>query len=173
MIYYTIQNNVILTAENKQALSAFYKNIKELPLDYEKGKYIVENNKLILNPNYKEEKTRLERERLDMLSLTAADVERAIYKDKGIDFEDIVELVKNNSEINVKALKIELKANNFYRGNPYINQIGAILGYSSKDLDYLFENKELPVKVMPDLDTDFKAELDIEDIESLESEEKE
>lgn len=108
-----------------------------------------------------------ERERLDMLSLTAADVERAIYKDKGIDFEDVIEMVRgievqrtsnvstesNTSNppalqpsIDIKALKIELKANNFYRGNPYINQIGALLGYTSDDLDYLFENKELPIK---------------------------
>ncbi len=84
-----------------------------------------------------------EREHLNMLSLTAADVERAIYKAKGIDFEDILELVKDNPDIDVKALKIELKANNFFRGNPWINQIGAILGYSSEDLDYLFKNGEL------------------------------
>lgn len=105
-----------------------------------------------------------ERERLDMLSLTAADVERAIYKDRGMDFEDVIEMVRgievqrtsnvstesNTSNppalqpsIDIKALKIELKANNFYRGNPYINQIGALLGYTSDDLDYLFENGEL------------------------------
>ncbi len=84
-----------------------------------------------------------EREHLNMLSLTAADVERAIYKAKGIDFEDILKLVKDNPDIDVKALKIELKANNFFRGNPWINQIGAILGYSSEDLDYLFKNGEL------------------------------
>lgn len=84
-----------------------------------------------------------ERERINMLSLTAADVERAIYKAKGMDFEDIVEMVKENPDIDVKALKIELKANNFYRGNPWIKQVGAILGYSSEDLDYLFKNGEL------------------------------
>ena len=79
-----------------------------------------------------------------MLTLTAADVERAIYKAKGIDFDDIIELVKDNPNIDVKALKIELKANNFYRGNPYVEQIGTILGYTSSDLDYLFQNKEFP-----------------------------
>ena len=84
-----------------------------------------------------------ERERINMLSLTAADVERAIYKAKGMDFEDIVEMVKESPDIDVKALKIELKANNFYRGNPWIEQVGAILGYSSEDLDYLFKNGEL------------------------------
>ena len=84
-----------------------------------------------------------ERNRINMLSLTAADVERAIYKDKGIDFDDIIELIKDNPDIDVKALKIELKANNFYRGNPYVEQIGTLLGYTSDELDYLFINKEL------------------------------
>lgn len=116
-----------------------------------------------------------EREQINMLSLTAADVERAIYKAKGMDFEDVIkEVEKLNSEkveelvnesnmseannmnsstiqpfnsstaIDLKALKIELKANNFYRGNPYVEQIGAVLGFTSDDLDYLFENGELP-----------------------------
>lgn len=93
-----------------------------------------------------EEVKQKERERINMLTLTAADVERAVYKDKKMDFEDIIALVKDNPEIDVKALKIELKANNFYRGNPYVEQIGTLLGYTSEDLDYLFLNKELPEK---------------------------
>ena len=91
-----------------------------------------------------EEKREIERERINLLSLTAADVERALYKSRGIDFDDVINMVKENPEVDIKALKIELKANNFYRGNPYITQIGKLLGYSDKDLDYLFENKELP-----------------------------
>ena len=91
-----------------------------------------------------EEKAQKERERINMLFLTRADVERALYKSKGIDFDDVIELVKDNPEIDIKALKIELKANNFYRGNPYINQIGALLNLSPDNLDYLFINGELP-----------------------------
>ena len=83
-------------------------------------------------------------ERIQKLSLTRADVERALYKAKGIDFDDVLELVKDKPEIDLKALKIELKANNFYRGNPYINQIGALLNITSDELDYLFINGELP-----------------------------
>lgn len=142
-----------------------------------KDEYILSDDTYVLKDKAWEEKEKQkERERLDMLSLTAADVERAIYKAKGIDFEDIIELVKDNPDIDIKALKIEFKANNFYRGNPYISQIGALLGYTSDDLDYLFENKELPIKieVMPDLDPDFKVEEqepNMEDIEPLEDEE--
>lgn len=83
-----------------------------------------------------------ERERINMLSLTAADVERAIYKAKGMDFEDILKLVENNPDIDLKALKIELKANNFYRGNPYIEQVGALLGFTSEMLDEFFETND-------------------------------
>ncbi len=96
---------------------------------------------------YEAEQIQKERERISMLSLTAADVERAIYKARGMDFDDILELVKNNPEIDSKALKIELKANNFYRGNPYIDTIGIMLGYSMEDLDNLFKTGSLPEKV--------------------------
>lgn len=100
-----------------------------------------------------EEIKQKERERINMLSLTAADVERAIYKAKGMDFDDILEFVKANPPegLDIKALKIELKANNFYRGNPYVEQIGTLLGYNSDDIDYLFINKELPVKSLDDV----------------------
>ncbi len=89
-----------------------------------------------------------EQERINKLSLTAADVERAIYKAKGIDFDDIVELVKDNPEIDVKALKIELKANKFYRRNPYINQIGKLLGFSERQLNEFFETNDY-TKLLP------------------------
>lgn len=88
-----------------------------------------------------EEKAEAERERINMLSLTAADVERAIYKAKGMDFEDILQVVSENppAELDIKALKIELKANNFYRGNPYINAVGTLLGFTPEMLDEFFE----------------------------------
>ncbi len=109
--------------------------------------------------NYEEILAQKERDRLNNLSLTSADVERALYKDKGVDFDDLLEMAKQANEvqtvslydesankIDIKALKIELKANSFYRGHPYIAQIGKLLGYTSDELDYLFENKELPEK---------------------------
>lgn len=107
-------------------------------------KYMWSGENVVENPDYEEIIKQKERERISLLSLTAADVERAIYKAKGIDFDDIIELVKDNPMIDLKALKIELKANNFYRGNPYVEQIGTLLGYTSADIDYLFENGELP-----------------------------
>lgn len=106
----------------------------------------------VINQNYEAELAEAEAERIALLSLTAADVERAIYKAKGIDFEDLLTLVEtslSNAEeagegksIDLKALKIELKANNFYRGNPYIDAVGAILGFSKQQLDEFFETND-------------------------------
>lgn len=163
-MYYTIQNNLLIKGE-KEALEQFYSDIKELPIDYEENKYIVEDGKLILNPNYEEEQVLKEKERIAKLFLTGADVERGIYQAKGIDFEDIIECVSRcqNGEalsfgvgttqatcdavaqelcqdIDIKALKIELKANNFYRGNPYVSTIGQLLGFTDEQLDKFFED---------------------------------
>ena len=97
--------------------------------------------KIVENPAETDEE---KAERIANLSLTAADVERALYKALGKDFDDIVETVEamneaGTTDIDVKALKIELKANNFYRGNEYVEQIGALLGLSSSQLDNFFE----------------------------------
>lgn len=54
-MYYTIQDGSILKAETEQALTRYYNNVKPLPIDYEEGKYIVDGDELVLNPNYEQE----------------------------------------------------------------------------------------------------------------------
>lgn len=118
--------------------------------DEQRIKFIVENNHkkgylieesatslVALGKTEEEQKTK-EQERIAMLSLTAADVERGIYKAKGMDFDDVIEYAKQFG-VNVKELKIELKANNFYRGNPYVDAIGGLLGFTKEQLDAFFE----------------------------------
>ena len=154
-MFYTIQNGQLLTAENIGALANYYDNVQELPSDYEVGKYIVKNNELVLNPNYEAEQKLKERERIAKLFLTGADVERGIYQAKGMDFDDIIalveylskgeldletgEIINKGVDIDVKALKIELKANHFYRGNPYVSAVGELLGFTIEQLDKFFE----------------------------------
>lgn len=100
-----------------------------------------------------EQEAQKERERLDALFLTPADVERALYKAKGMDFEDLKALIAQQApQIDMKGLAIEFRANNFYRGvvvggMRLIDTVGALLGYTSDDMDYLFEYKELPEKL--------------------------
>lgn len=120
--------------------------IKENPNNFK-----IQNNEIVqkTETEIEEEKAQEEAERIAMLNLTAADVERAIYKAKGLDFDDVITLIQaqpltetGEPLIDIKALKIELKANNFYRGNPYINQVGTLLGFSSKQLDEFFETND-------------------------------
>lgn len=109
--------------------------------------------KIVENPQPTAEEIR---QRLDMLSLTAADVERALYKAKGIDFDDIVAMVTSNppENLDIKALKIELKANNFYRGNPYISQIATLLGITGAQLDEFFQTNDYTKLIQTDAVTD-------------------
>lgn len=146
-MFYTIQNGNLLIADKKEALSRFYNNVQILPDDYEEGKYIVENNELVLNPDFEEEKAQKERERIAKLYLTGADVERGIYQAKGMDFEDIIAFVMQLQPqgLDIKALKIELKANNFYRGNPYVSAIGQLLGFTEEQLNLFFETNDYTV----------------------------
>lgn len=139
MGYYTIQNNGLLTAETEQALARFYDNITPLPSDYEKGKYIVEDGKLVLNPNWEEEKEEQRREAIKKLSLTKREVFLALYNDKQITPEQI------KAQITDPSALIEFEyATDYFRGNPLIDSIGTMLGYTTKQLDYLFEHKEFP-----------------------------
>ena len=63
---------------------------------------------------------------------------------KGMDFDDILAFVTANPPqgLDVKALRIELKANHFYRGNPYVNAVGALLGFTSEQLDKFFKTND-------------------------------
>lgn len=106
--------------------------------------YLIEEqeDKLVALGYTEQEKLKQEQERIALLNMTCADVERAIYKVKGIDFDDILAMVKDNPTIDEKALKIEFKANNFFRGNPYIEQVGSLLGFTSEMLDKFFDTKD-------------------------------
>lgn len=110
--------------------------------NHNQGYEIIETETELQALGYTEEEIALqEKERIAKLFLTGADVERGIYQAKGMDFDDIVAMVTQLQPdgLDIKAIKIELKANNFYRGNPYVNIIGALLGFTSEQLDKFFE----------------------------------
>ena len=143
--YFIIKNNDIKDCANLPIVDEGAKNIEitEEQFNIYKDKGLIyfkyEDDEIIINPDYEALQEQIECERINMFSLTAADVERAIYKVKGLDFDDILELVKDNPSVDAKALKIELKANNFYRGNPYVSTIGNLLGFTEEQLDKFFE----------------------------------
>lgn len=106
---------------------------------------LLEGDNVIDNTEaWEAEQAQQEAKRIAKLYLTGADVERGIYQAKGMDFDDIMAFVMANPPVglDVKALKIELKANHFYRGNPYVDIVGELLGFSKKQLDKFFETND-------------------------------
>lgn len=129
-------NDLIILAKDtreelEQALGFMvYTSIEETDIEYQlyNGEY--------LTP---EEIAVKERERLNKLSLTKREVFLALLNDKGITPDQIKEYIKDPASL------IEFEyANDYFRGNPLIDAIGQALGYSSEQLDYLFEHKEFP-----------------------------
>ena len=155
MYYAFIENNKIiglgLCPLSNEAIISFEVS-EEIynTMEQDKDRYIWNGSKIVVNPDYEELKRQKERQRLDALTLTPADVERALYKAKGMDFDDLKALIKQAlPTVDVKALSIEFRAKDFYRGAEangmrLFDVVGQLLGYSSADMDYLFEHKELP-----------------------------
>lgn len=103
-------------------------------------RYIYKNGELILDPDYEEKQKQKERERLNLLSLTKREVFLAIYKDKCVTPEQIKAMIPTEEG------KIEFDyANDYFRGNPLIEQLGLALGYTTEELDHLFEHGEFEV----------------------------
>lgn len=130
----------------------------EQPLDLEtynldkveetQDEYVLDGEEYVLkNEAWEEKQKQKERERIGKLYLTGADVERGIYQARGMDFDDIISFVNINPPqgLDIKALKIELKANHFYRGNPYVEAVGTLLGFTSEQLDKFFETNDYTV----------------------------
>lgn len=112
--------------------------------------YIWNGTEIVENPNYEAEKQAKERAELDQLTLTPADVERALYKAKQMDFDDLKALIAQSlPQVDLKGLSIEFRAKDFYRGATangirLFDVVGQLLGYTTADMDYLFTHKELP-----------------------------
>ena len=120
------------------------------------AEYVLDGKEYVLKDEAWEEKqAKKEKERIAKLYLTGADVERGIYKAKGMDFEDILAMVDTLvfaeapqvANIDIKALKIELKANHFYRGNPYVDAVGGLLGFEVMN-EVMKTVKDLEVKIL-------------------------
>ena len=143
MTYYAfIDNNKINGCGQCECLNDDILNVEITEEVYNDIEHYMWNGEdVVLNPNYEEEEKEKEKERIAKLSLTKREVFLALYKDKGITPEQLKAQITNPEAL------IEFEyATDYYRGNPLIDQIGLMLGYTSEDLDYLFEHKELPPK---------------------------
>lgn len=156
MAYYIfIEDNKINGAGQARQLTEGVQNIEVTQEVYETYleddlAYIWDGEEIIENPNYAADKAQRERQELDALTLTPADVERALYAAKNMDFEDLKALiVQSIPNIDIKGLSIEFRAKDFYRGAMaggmrLFDVVGALLGYTPADMDYLFMHKQLP-----------------------------
>lgn len=133
------------TITNIEVTEEIYNNYVQ-----DRDRYIYSGGKIIENPDYEEIKRQKQRQELDALTLTPSDVERALYKAKGMDFEDLKALISQAlPAVDIKGLSIEFRAKDFYRGAEangirLFDVVGQLLGYSADDMDYLFIHKELP-----------------------------
>lgn len=135
---YIVKNDdlIVLAAQTMEELEpqleyVLYTSVEETDEEY----ILYSNGEYVTRAKFEE----LEQERIATLSLTKREVFLALYKDKGITPEQL------RSQITDAEALIEFDyANDYFRGNPLIDKIGLMLGYSKEDLDYLFEHKELP-----------------------------
>lgn len=154
MYYFFIEDNKIngcgecqrLDITNIEVTEEVYNNFVE-----DNDRYIYSDGEIIENPDYEEAKRQKHRQELDALTLTPSDVERALLKAKGMDFEDLKEFLKNKgyTDLQIKAIGVELRASDFFRGAMLngiriVDAIGGLLGYTTEDMDYLFIHKDLP-----------------------------
>lgn len=151
MYYVEKENKIVLYDKDKEKLA----NTLALMPDY-KGLEIQETERPIENfefadtEEYKQKQAQEERQRLNLLNLTKADVLLALYEDKGLTPDDIKTMLKDN----VPALIKFDYASSYYRGDEVVNALGLALGYTTEEMDYLFENKEFPPKAEDPADAD-------------------
>ena len=137
MRYYTIQNNEILIADNRQALERYYDNVLPLPDDYEEGKYIPEEGELVLNTNWEEEQAEKERERIQALSMTRSDFFDGMIMAFGLDSKELRVIVENVlGSINITPVQIRVALNNYDN---------ALNFYRKHTLFTLINNVQIPI----------------------------
>ena len=179
MFYIEKDNRIVLFDDNKEKLQNTLKFMPQyVDLEIKETERPIVDFQFADTEEYEQEQAQKEAERIATLNLTAADVERAIYKAKGLDFDDVILLVEQANEvmplaegekpaIDIKALKIELKANNFYRGNPYIDAVGTLLGFSKEQLDEFFETNDYTKLMTPQVTTETEETKDSKDVKTL------
>lgn len=110
-------------------------NTYENALRYGKNYYIFSDGKILLNPNYQEEKEAAEEERISHLQCTKR-VFVLMIEQLGFDyFEQIEPLINANRQAKLEwELCVELE-----RSNPLLDLLGAQLGVTHEQLNKLFQ----------------------------------
>ena len=174
MYYIEKDNKIVLTDENFETLQSskqLYPDYADLEIQEVEEGYVIYDFELMTIEEKEAKEAQKERQRIDRIILTPSDVERALYYSPlQMDFDDLKAFIAEKApQIDLKGLAIEFRANNFYRGavdkdgNRIIDMVGAILGYTPEDMDYLFKNKQLPVHEEPTVNEEETAKEPVEE----------
>jgi hypothetical protein len=147
MKYYAIYNTITkeLFKGQVKCLNAEVENIEITKEVYDElEKYMYLDGSIVINPNYEAEQALKEKERIAKLSLTKREVFLGLYQAKGV----TPEMIK--AQITDPQALIEFEyANDYYRGNPLIDIVGATLGITPEQLDKFFETNDYTVLMPP------------------------
>lgn len=105
-----------------------------------------------------EELAQQDKERIAKLSLTKREVFLGLYQAKGV----TPDMIK--AQITDPQALIEFEyANDYYRGNPLIDIVGATLGITSEQLDKFFETNEYTYLLPPVVEDEIiKEDVEVE-----------
>lgn len=151
MYYYILENDkIVLFDEDKAKLQQtllFMPQYQGLPIK-ETNKNIVQFEGQFYfedDEEYVEKHKQAERERLNNLKMTKADFWIALL-DKDITKEMVKEKIEliPDEKLKAKTLIRLNDADNFWRGDASMNVVGKMFDITPQELDYLFENGELP-----------------------------
>ena len=140
MFYIEKDNKILLFDEDKQKLKntiAFMPQYQGLEIKEVEEGYVIYDFELMTVEEKEAKEAQKERERLNLLSMTKREMFLGLYQAKGI----TPDMLK--AQITDPQALIEFEyANDYYRGNPLIDVIGAQLGFTSEQLDKFFETKD-------------------------------
>ena len=125
---YIAKNNdlIILAKETREELEQALQLMVYTSIEATNIEYVFYNGSYLTQ----EEVEALERERINLLSMTKREMFLGLYQAKGITPEDL------KAQITDPAALIEFEyANDYYRGNPLIDTIGVQLGFTTEQLD--------------------------------------
>ena len=100
-----------------------------------------------------------EKERIAKLSLTKREVFLGLYQAKGV----TPEMIKAQITDPMALIEFEY-ANDYFRGNPLIDSVGAVLGITPKQLDTFFETKDYKVLLPPVVEEPIEPEEPEEEV---------
>ena len=148
MFYIEYENKIVLFDEDKQKLQdtiSFMPQYKGLDIQEVPEGYVIYDFELMTIEEKEAKDAQKERERLNLLSMTKREMFLGLYQAKGISPDML------KAQITDPQALIEFEyANDYYRGNPLIDVIGAKLGFTTEQLDRFFETKDYTYLITTD-----------------------